>query len=357
MKPTPIGIWFTQGFANLFHAMQDIREADKAGEFTLICSHPNPQFVGQESADISLMEPVSNKGFLKFIKEVVTEFNVKVILPSRRQTWFNRNKKAIEALGVQVLTVASSATLNRIEDKAALYLYLKGKHVVNIPAFSVFKSLAEFDAAQSILGQDHPILCIKPTHGVYGSGFRILKAGNSSMRDLLTESLNMGVQDLRSRLAADNTNPMMLMEYLDGDERSVDCLADNGVLIAGVIRRKSTSAIAPQVIEQSPLILAQVQVLAKLLKLTGLFNVQFKDHDGKPFLLEINTRLSGRSYYATIAGCNLPYLAAQRFGNAVPVSNLVFDIDYGMRIGSVTSAVVINAPMVGISSASAKESS
>ena len=345
MQAERIGVWFTQGFANLYHAMQDIRSADSEGRYALICSHSHGDFVGFERADVSLIEPsVRARGFLGFVLDVVARHNVKLIIPSRRQAWFNRHKSVLAARGVTVLTVASTRNLMRIDDKAALYQYLAGKGIANLPQFAVFRGLAEFDAAYSELRAAHAKVCVKPARGVYGSGFRILRSGGASMHDLLTESLQMGVDDLRARVAKDGSNLMMLMQYLEGDERSVDCVAEQGKLIASVIRRKSASSGAPQVIEDNPQVMAQVHALVKHLRLNGLFNIQFKDHAGTPYLLEINTRLSGRAYYATVAGCNLPFLAAERFARNVPCHELNFAIEHGLRIGNINGPVVLTSP-------------
>jgi predicted ATP-grasp superfamily ATP-dependent carboligase len=107
------------------------------------------------------------------------------------------------------------------------------------------------------------------------------------------------------------------------------------------VRRKSNSGVAAQVIEDHPDIMNQVRALTRLLKLNGMFNVQFKDSCGKPFLLEINTRLSGRSYYATLAGLNLPFLAAELFSGQKTVAELDFTQETGFGIGNVSSGIVI----------------
>ena len=342
-----MGIWFPHGFGNLFHAINDIRAADAEGKYLLVCSHPHSQFVGLEAADIALAEPTDDGQFLNFAIKAILAHNIRVIVPSRRQPFFNRHAALWAKMGVRVLTVASSPALARIENKVALYRHLQPRGIVAVPGFGEFKTSSEFDAHYLQLKRSYPRLCLKPAYGVYGSGFRVLKTEKDNLSDLLSESLSLSVGGLRARLAVDPGASMMLMQYLEGDERSVDCLADNGKLLAAVVRRKSGSSVAAQVIEQHPVIEAQVNALTKHLRLNGLFNVQFKDTGGVPYLLEINPRLSGRSYYATVAGCNLPYLAAEHFAAGVPADQLVFAVQHGLRIGNVSAPVVIAAPCNG----------
>lgn len=342
----PIGVWFPQGFANLYQAQADLRRADTTGRYRIIGSHPHPEFVGLQSADVALVEPTDAREFKEFALMLVREHNVRVIVPSRRQAFFNKNAKLFADLGVAVLTVADNATKACIEDKLAFYRYLKPLNLVNVPEFEGFTTLAEFDAAYSALTPRASKVCIKPAYGVYGSGFRVLAERKNGLQDLLNESLTLSVAGLRERLGVDAGPTMLLMQYLDGDERSVDCLAKDGVLVAAVCRRKSNSPIAGQVIEDRPDLVKQVQNLTEHLKLNGLFNVQFKDHDGVPFLLEINPRMSGRSYYATAAGCNLPYLAAELFSGAKAIDELSFSVNFGLRIGNLASPMPLGLDKV-----------
>jgi biotin carboxylase len=338
-----IGIWFNQGYSNLHQALRDLRAADTGGRYSLICSHPSAEFVGLQAADIPLVEPAfANDGQrLAFVRKTVLAHNVKVIIPSRKQAFMNKHAAFLADLGARVATVASSSTLRRIDNKGRLYAFLQDKGVVAVPAFACVKTKTEFNAAHRALARTQPKLCVKPTVGVYGSGFRVLKNSPDTLADLLNESLSMSVRGLRARLGSGTFPELMVMQYLEGDERSVDCLAYGGELVGGVVRRKSNSGVAAQVIEDHPDIMNQVRALTRLLKLNGMFNVQFKDSCGKPFLLEINTRLSGRSYYATLAGLNLPFLAAELFSGQKTVAELDFTQETGFGIGNVSSGIVI----------------
>lgn len=350
-----IGIWFTQGYANLFNALNDIRAGDASGAFTLICSHTHPQFVGGAAADESLVEPknVDEAQYLAFVLDTIARYNVRVIFPSRKQAFFNRHAAQLSELGVQVATVASTATLQRIDNKAKLYASLANKGIALIPRYFTARTAQSLTTAYRSLRSQGLVVCVKPTHGVYGSGFRILKDGPATMKDLLSESMTMPVADLRARMRKDPGTEMLVMELLEGDERSVDCFAVAGQLVTGVVRRKSASGVAPQVIEDNPAVMAQVRALTRHLKLNGLFNIQFKDHDGLPYLLEINTRLSGRSYYATVAGANLPYLAAQVFSGQTAFDDLtVTPLKTGLLLGNASHAVQLGfgmpAPVAGV---------
>lgn len=335
-------VWFTAGYSNLYHAQNDIRRADSGSEFTLICSHTHRDFVGFAAADIVLHEPAAHgAAYLAYVRKVIKDHGVQVMLPSRKQGLLHTHAKSLAELGCQVVTVANPAMLSLINDKAALYRHLAPSGIVAIPEFYTASSFDEFESGYQTLARHHETVCFKPVTGVYGLGFRILKQSKDRIEDLLNESPRLSVADVARRAAGRQFPTLLLMQFLEGAERSVDCLAQNGNLIGGVIRRKSPVAGAAQVIEDNPALMAQVRALTTHLKLNGMFNVQFRDSGGTHYLLEINTRLSGRSYYATLAGFNIPYLAAQLFSGQKTAAELEFHIQTGLRIGNVNSPVIL----------------
>lgn len=336
-------IWFTAGYSNLYHAQNDIRNADTQSDFTLVCSHPHREFVGFAAADVALHEPNAHgAAYLAYVRKVIRDHRISVLLPSRKQGLLHRHAAQLADLGCNVVTVSDPATLKLINDKAALYQHLAGAGIVAIPEFHTASNFAEFDAARNTLASRYETVCFKPVTGVYGSGFRILKNGRDRIEDLLNESPRLSVMDIARRAGTRQFPTLLLMQFLEGAERSVDCLAQNGQLIGGVIRRKSPVAGAAQVIEDNPGLMAQVKALTQHLQLNGMFNVQFRDSGGVHYLLEINTRLSGRSYYATLAGFNIPFLAAQLFSGQKTADELEFQIQTGLRIGNVNSPVILS---------------
>lgn len=333
------GILFTKGFANLWHAMSDIRRADVAGEFSLVCSHSQPDFVGFPAADIALKEPSGGLGL--FLQTVVHQHNIKVVIASQNQTIANACKPALAQLGAQVVTIGNNSLVATVNNKARLYRALANDSRFAIPAFKVARTSEQLFSAISSMEAQFERLCLKPVTGVYGSGFRVLRNAPLSLKDVLSEEKVIDKSTLRQFAETSFPEPFLVMQYLEGDERSVDCLAQEGRLIAAVIRRKSAKAGRAQVIETNPALLETCSAMVAKLGLNGLFNIQFKDSGGVHYLLEVNPRMSGRSYYATVAGVNLPYLAAQLFSGLRTADELSFSVASEMAIGNVTSPVVL----------------
>ena len=54
--------------------------------------------------------------------------------------------------------------------------------------------------------------------------------------------------------------------------------------------------------------------------------------NGEPYVLEINPRLAGRSYYATLAGLNIPAIATKLFLGLENPESINPTIKYGTSI-------------------------
>lgn len=336
----PVTIWFMKGYSNLYHAINDIKQGDVEGNFKVLCSHTNPAFVGFESADYVETEPsVSDQKFLEFCEKMIIKYDVKVIFAANKQVLINKNKKLFEKYDVNIATVASSRMIPTINNKAKLYKLLDGNGIINIPEYAVFNNQKEFDVQYKKLKKDNKPLCMKPTHGVYGLGFYVLKEKSNDLHSFLNQTQTVSVRKFKSTIANKKIHQMILMQFLEGSERSVDCVAVNGVLVDGVIRKKNPGNV-PQLIEENPQLMEQVKWLVKKLKLNGMFNVQFRDSQGKHYLLEINPRLSGRSFYATVAGFNIPYVASLLFSGKKQINELVYEKKTNFYINAVNSPVI-----------------
>lgn len=335
MKTT--NIWFTEGYSNLYHAMNDIKTADVTGEFKILSSHTKGHFIGSAASDWFITEPkyTTEEAFIDYCLETVSKYKIDIIFASRKQKVLSKNKEKFEKLSCKVVTCVSHEEYDSIDNKGLLYDRLSSMPdlAVNLPAYSIVSNKDEFKSEFNKMTSTGMLTCIKPTVGVYGEGFKIL----DSAFDLETLSKDNISQEDYLKVIAQKDRPIILMEYLDGWERSVDCVAVAGKFIGGTIRKKFTSS-KPQLMECNEEVLSQAKWLTENLKLNGMFNIQFREHMGKNYLLEINTRLSGRSFYATLVGFNIPYIAACVFsGKPVPS----FTIECNKYIANISSGVVL----------------
>jgi hypothetical protein len=336
-------VWFNKTFSSVGAAIRLIREADTAGDYEIVCSSTNPHAPAFLTAHTSAVEPsgLTGPAYLDWCLDFCHTQRIGIFIPGKEASLISAKRAQFEAQGTRVLCVATPEMLDLLHNKALFYQSVD----CSTPpaAFRVVETAAQFDAAYRELRQDHPKLCIKPSVSVYGLGFSVLDEERSSAQLLLAGvQYHIGLDDLRRGFAAMETfRPMLVMEYLDGHEFSVDCVGDHGRLVCAVPRKKPLLAGQGQTIDLRDDILQSTRQLTAAYGLNGVFNVQFREGQHGLGLLEINPRMSGGIAMACLAGPNLPYLALVGFdrgfdGLAVP------EVRAGLRVGEISFATELS---------------
>lgn len=327
-------VWFNRTFSSVYTALKLIREADADSRFTLIHSNANRHTPAARIAHEFHGEPtgLEPEAYVDWCVEFCRTNRIDIFVPGREATTLSGHHARFEAIGTRVLSAATPSKLQLIHDKAGFYAETDLPQAP-VAEFRRFGNLAEFDAAWKELRPRHAKLCIKPSRGIYGIGFAIVDEERSSAALLLAGvEYHIGYQDLRRGLAElGEFRTMLLMEYLDGHEYSVDCVGDAGRLVAAVARRKLPGAGSGQLIDMRPEIIEATSKLAGDYGLSGIFNVQFREAAGKPRLLEINPRMSGGIGMACAAGPNLPWIALKGFADGFDTV-AVPEVRSGMRV-------------------------
>lgn len=335
-------VWFNKTFSSVGAAIRLIREADTAGDYEIVCSNTNPYTSAFLNAHQSHIEPKGLTGpkYLAWCLDFCRTQSIAIFIPGKEAGLIGTERAKFEAQGTRVLCVAKPEILDLLHDKARFYQSV----ACDTPpaAFRVVETAAQFDAAYRELRENHATLCIKPSASVYGLGFSVLDEKRSSAQ-LLLEGVQyyIGLDDLRRGFAAMETfRTMLVMEYLDGHEFSVDCVGDHGRLICAVPRKKPLLAAQGQLIDLRDDILESTRQLTAAYGLNGVFNVQFREGQNGLGLLEINPRMSGGIAMACLAGPNLPYLALAGFDRGFEGLTIA-PIRAGIRVGELSSAVVL----------------
>jgi hypothetical protein len=334
-------VWFNKTYSSVGTAIKLIREADLAGDYEIICSNTNAHAGAFLAAHEHAIEPAGVQGdaYLAWCLEFCREHSISIFWPGKEAGLIASNQERFAQQGTRVLSVATQETLALMHDKARFCAGL-ALPIAPPAQWRAIENIAQYDAAYAELRPLHRTLCIKPSESVYGLGFAILDEERSNARLLLAGALyHINAQELRTGLAQmGQFKPLLLMEYLDGHEFSADCVADDGVLICAVPRKKPHVGGQGQLIDLRADILQACTELTQTYRLNGIFNIQFREGAHGLALLEINPRMSGGIGMACAAGPNLPYIALRGFdrgfaGVTVPA------IKNGMRVGEMALAV------------------
>ncbi len=338
-------VWFNRTFSSVYAAIKLIREADRDARFHIIYSNANPHNNAARVAHEFHVEPtgMDPAAYIDWCLAFCREHRIDIFIPGKLSTELASEHARFEAQGTRVLSAASKASLEMIHDKARFYAdtYLPEAPVADT---RIFENVEQFDAAYAALRAIHPTLCVKPSKSVFGLGFAILDEARSSAALLLAGvEYHIGLDDMRRGLAELGAfRTMLLMEYLDGHEFSVDCVGDHGRLVTAVARKKPKQAGRGQLIDMRADILAATARLCQDYGLNGCFNVQFREGGEALRLLEINPRMSGGIGMACVAGPNLPWIALSGFADGFD-KVVVPPVRDGIRVAELTSATELTS--------------
>ena len=333
-------VWYNRTFSSVYAALRLIRQADTEGRFTLIHSNANRHTPAARLAHEFHTEPtgLDSDAYVDWCMAFCREQRVDIFVPGREATTLAAEHARFADIGTRVLSAAPAPMLKIVHDKARFYADTDLPQAP-VAEFRIFANLAQFDAAWAELRPRHAKLCIKPSHGIYGMGFAVVDEERSSAALLMKGiEYHIGYHDLRRGLQdLGDFQTMLLMEFLDGPEYSVDCVGDHGRLVSAVVRRKLSQAGSGQLIDMRQDIVDATARLCADYRLNGVFNAQFREGGGRPRLLEINPRMSGGIGMACLAGPNLPYIALRGFAEGFDGVDVPAARD-GMRVAEVSVA-------------------
>ena len=306
-----VRIWLNRNYATAVHLLDMLRHNPDGVSVELYGSHTDLTSPMLTGCDHKLREPaVTDPNFVDQILEMCVRHRIDVLLPVAGQSQIAHRRADFAAIGTALISPSGRA-VDVLADKATTYQALAGSELV--PPWRVARSLEEFDAAVADLDhlwtRSHPLI-MKPTFGVGADGVRFLTRFEPDLASLLGPvGPLVPAQTVRAAIAgADEVPALMVMPYLPGPETSVDVLAQGGRTLAAIPRTKNGRQ---RVIGGDPRLPVLAAELVERFDLDGLVNVQFRSFDGRPALLEINSRPSGGLYQTGLTGVNLPWAAVQ----------------------------------------------
>lgn len=311
-------IWFNAGYSQTLDAILLIRHAAQERQMpvTIVASHARLDAPARAVADIDATEPDKERhtpegrmAYARWCLDFARAQKIDIFFAQRGRSAVQEIESEFTAIGCKLVLAAPAATLEIIENKARFYETCADADLptpVSIPVTDIDGYLEAYETIKA-RGFD---VCVKPSFGVFGSGyFRIVNEG-SLFRQLMHIDDRVILHEYMASAieGAGTISPFLVMQYLPGTEWSVDCLCDNGRILTGFVRSKRKHS---QLIDANPVLMALAARIAAEFKLSNLVNIQFKSaskEEQDPYILEINPRMSGGCSYGALAGVNLPWL-------------------------------------------------
>lgn len=279
--------------------------------------------------------PGDDDGYISRMADIAQWEDADVILPltTAEIEPLAANRETFDA----TVMVSESEALSVANNKAKLYEFLVDEGFDSAPAYHRVDDEEAFVDAVEALGYPERPVCFKPPVASGMRGFRVLDDRTDRLTRLLEEKPDTAVTTLDEVLpvlsSADSFPELAVMEYLPGEEYSVDVLAMDGEVgpVVPRSRARTRAGISFEgVVEQRQELIDEAAAICRELGLAYNVNVQFKyDADGDPKVIEINPRVSGTIIMCVGAGANMPYLGVKyALGESIPT----VEIDWGTRM-------------------------
>lgn len=309
-------VWFNRGLSQTGLLIAALKQSLQDGDsLHILSTHVNDAVVWKNECDYFELEPAEGgEAYLKYALDFVRRHKVDVMLPHYHMGLLSANRALFSALGCTVIVAGSPEAIHLLHSKSALYEAVQnaGGLGIEVPPYSLACGSVAVMAALRQYAEQFQTLCFKPVKGIGGHGFRIVSPqGSSYSRAHNGDFPPLTMCEVEDYLTGLETadEEMMVMPYLDGPEYSVDCLAQDGRLVASVIRTKFPGGLE-ELLDSQPDLVKHSASLTKMLGLSGLYNVQFiADTEDRRFLLEINPRMAGGTHWGIFSGVLLPYWA------------------------------------------------
>jgi carbamoyl-phosphate synthase large subunit len=296
------------GTAALLRALR----ANGEREIALLGCDMSPRAIGRRLCDaFHQVPPGSSPLFAAALLRLCKEERVDVVLPqsSHDLPALAKARPQFAEEGITVL-VSSPEAVQTANDKAACYALLE-EIGVRTPTWRRVRGGRELARAAHDLGYPRVPVCFKPVSSSGSRGFRVLDATVDRRRQLLEERpgpIAMRLEDVVELLPEVGGDELLVMELLEGEERTIDGIAAGGRLLLG--HPKTREAIRAglamyfETLADEGLMEVGRRIVGAL-SLDHFFNIQLVGDA----VVEVNPRISTIVYQEDL---NLPYLGLKR---------------------------------------------
>lgn len=303
-------IWFNHWFSAVYHIINLMKEGER--DVKVIGSSENPFAVYSQVCDEWYTEPkLTGSEYVDFCVDFCKEHKIDVFIPRRGIGSIVHEANRFEKIGVKLMANGDAELEDVLENKEAAYEKIKSFLPEVIPEYYVASTAEEFCTYYEILAKKTRV-CYKLVSDEGARSFRVIDDVAKKETAILEKPGNkISFEDACRVMQSYSFDiPVLLMPYLDGVEISVDCLKldSEDVIIPRykINKRYSEIRFDRYVCKLCKIILDELGIEVPI-------NVQFKIKDGQPYLLEINTRMSGGLQLSCKAsGINLPALALKK---------------------------------------------
>jgi carbamoylphosphate synthase large subunit len=307
------------GTAALLRALRDNGERD----ITLVGCDMNERAIGRLLCEaFRQVPPGSSPLFPESVLRLCRDERIDVVLPQSSHDLLGLAEARTDfaAEGITVL-IASPEAVRAANDKAGCYALLD-EIGVRAPAWRRVRGGRELARAAQDLGYPFAPVCFKPVFGSGSRGFRIIEATVDRQAQLLHErpgSLSFRLEEIVDLLPEVGGDELLVMELVEGGERTIDGIAAGGRLLLGHPKTREAMRAGLAMYFETFVDDDLMEVARRIVAALGLdhfFNIQLVGDA----VIEVNPRISTVVYQDDL---NLPYLGVKRALGEIDADELV----------------------------------
>jgi carbamoyl-phosphate synthase large subunit len=343
-KCNPIKILITgcgaPGISGTVHSLKNNPNND---EVFLVGTDTNEEAVGKFFCDrFEIISSFKNEeDYLNDIKRIVHKHSINVILPQNTLELpiLSKKKKYFSDMGA-VIVISDYEAINNANNKFKL---MKVAESLSLPTPKNFvvSNFKELKNAAKNLGWPEKRIVVNPPESNGSRGVRIIDENISLQDEFFNQkpgSLYIKLQMLEKILGA-SFPELLVMEYLDGDEYSVDIfrLNENTTVVPRIRTNiKSGITFSGKVVRN-----LEIEKFSKKLSigldLNYCFGFQFIMKDNIPYIIECNPRVQGSMVISTLSNANLIYNSIQAvLDNPICPMNINYNISFSRFWGGIS---------------------
>lgn len=306
-------VWFNHWFSTAYHIIELMKQGSEY-DLHIIGSNRNPDTVIQLVCDEWYTEPIdmSDEAYLEFCVEFCQKHNVNVFVPRRGISIISQYQSRFAEIGVKLFMDKDPNIILTLKNKVKTYEELKKAVPECMPMYFEVGSKDEFIKAYDAIIAEKERVCMKFTDDEGAASFRVIDDSIQGENAFyIAPGMKMTYENALKVISDYSFKKhLILMPYLKGVEVSADCLTtETGKII--IPRFKSNGRIYTIKYDEKI-----IEYCSRILDYTGLnmpCNIQFRYDDDEPYLLEINTRMSGGVQLSCIGtGINIPLIALNK---------------------------------------------
>lgn len=305
-----VRIWMNHWFSTAYNIVNLIKQDDP--EFFVIGSNENVGSPIRTVCDEWYHEPtLKDDTYVDYCVEFCREHYVDVFLPRRGMLDISKHIQRFASIGTKVM-VDDYSLISVLNHKNEAYELFKKEGIGIVPVYRMVTTTEQFCRGYSELKEQYKQVCFKFVKDEGGKSFRLIDNSKTGYATLFKKQTTRMTYDAAVAALSEKETfpPIMLMPYLPNEEISVDCLKTNSGIIM-IPRVKGATRV--EAIRYNPDILATCQRFFERIPLEMPCNIQFKYLEGIPYMLEVNTRMSGGVQMACLgSGINIPNIAVNK---------------------------------------------